>query len=177
MLEKTTIARPYAQAAFEYARESGEVEKWSAMAALLAMIVSDQQMHDLISNPKVTDEQLLQIVVDIAPDRFTDSFRNFIRTLIQAERLQYAPDISRLFEKMLAEAEGRVDVEVISAYSLESNQEKTISDAMAKRLGKKIGLSSRVDDHLIGGVVIRAGDSVIDASIRGRLNELKNQLT
>lgn len=176
MLEKTTIARPYAQAAFEFAGEAGELDQWSGMFKLLADIVSDPQMQQLLHNPKVSDEQLEEIIISIGGDRFSGSGRNFIRILVQSERLQYAADMARLFEDMVAEAEGRLDVEVVSAYELEDDQQEKISSAMAKRHGKKIGISSRVDEHLIGGAVIRARDSVIDASVRGRLNELRNKL-
>ncbi len=177
MLEKTTIARPYAQAAFEFADEAGELDKWSDMFILLADIVSDPQMQQLLHNPKVSDKQLEEIIVSIGGDRFSDSERNFVRILVESERLQYAADMARLFEDMVAEAEGRLEVEVVSAYELEDDQQEKISSAMAKRHSKKIGISSTVDEHLIGGAVIRAGDSVIDASIRGRLNELRNKLT
>jgi len=176
MLEKTTIARPYAQAVFEFAGEAGVLDQWSAMFRLIASIVSDPQMQRLLHNPKISHKQLEEIIISIGGDRFSDSCRNFIRILVQSERLQYAPDMARLFEDMVAEAEGRLDVEVVSAYELENDQQKKISSAMAKRHGKKIGISSREDEHLIGGAVIRAGDSVIDASIRGRLNELRNKL-
>lgn len=176
MLEKTTIARPYAQAAFEFASEAGELDQWSGMFKLLADIVSDPKMQQLLHDPKVSDEQLEDIIISIGGDRFSDSVRNFIRILVQSERLQYAANMARLFEDMVAEAKGRLDVEVVSAYELEDGQQEKISSAMAKHYGKKIGISSRVDDTLIGGAVIRAGDSVINASIRGRLNELRNKL-
>jgi len=176
MLEKITIARPYAQAAFDYAREEGRVEQWSGMLKLLRAIVSHPDMRPLLHDPRVSDEQLYELVAGVAGDALTEHGGNFVRILIQAERIQYAPEIAVLFESMLAEAEGRVDVEVISAYELEKEQEEAIASAMAKRLGKKITVTAGVDDKLIGGAVIRAGDSVIDASIRGRLNELRNQL-
>lgn len=177
MLERATIARPYARAAFEYAREAGAIEQWSAMLSLLANIVSDPQMQYLLHNPKVTGEQLEEIILGIGDKGFAETGRNFIRILIESERLEYAPDITGMFEARVAEAEGRLDVEVVSAYDLDDNQKQAISGAMAKRHDKKIGISSRVEETLIGGAIIRAGDSVIDASIRGRLTQLKNELT
>jgi len=177
MLEKATIARPYAQAAFEFARDAGEIEQWSSLLKLLADIVMDPGMERLLHNPKVTDEQLEEIVVSIGSERIPESGRNFIRILVESERLQYAPAIAELFEIRAAEAEGRLDVEIVSAYPLEDEQQQSISSAMARRHDKKIRISSKTDDYLIGGAIIRAGDSVIDASIRGRLNELRNDLT
>jgi len=176
MLEKITIARPYAQAAFDYAREEGDVAAWSAMLKLLSAIVSNPQMRPLLHNPNVSDGQLHELIAGIAGDKLADHGDNFVRILIDAERLQVVPEISELYEAMLAKAEGRVEVHVVSAYDVEDRQEETISAAMAKRLGKKITVISRVNDQLIGGAIIRAGDSVIDASIRGRLTQLRNEL-
>lgn len=176
MLEKTTIARPYAQAAFEFARESGDLEHWSSMLGLLADIVSDPGMQQLLHNPKVSEAQLEEIVVGVDESRFAETDRNYIRILIEAGRLRYTLDVARMFKAMVAEAEGRLDVEVVPAYELEEGQEQTLSDAMAKRYAKEIRISSRVEESLIGGAIIRAGDSVVDASIRGRLNELRNDL-
>ena len=177
MLEKTTIARPYAQAVFEYARENNEVEQWSGMLQLLAVIVSDPDMHRLLSDPRVSDEQLEGLIADLCGDRLTAAGRNFVKILIGSERLQYAQQIAGLYEAMRFDAEGKARVEVISAYPLEPQQEQKISAAMATRLNKKIVISSVVDNKLIGGVVVRAGDSVIDASIRGRIEALRNGLT
>lgn len=176
MLEKITIARPYAQAAFEFAREQDDVERWSEMLTLLRAVISNPDMRPLLHDPRVSDEQLYELVAGIAGDVLSEHGSNFVRVLIRAQRLQYLPEIADLFEASLAAAEGRVDVEVIAAYSLEENQEGAISAAMAKRLGKKISISAAEQEALIGGAIIRAGDSVIDASIRGRLNELKNEL-
>jgi len=176
MLEKITIARPYAQAAFEFAREQGEVAQWSAMLKLLGAIIANPQMRPLLHDPRISDEKMYELVAGVAGDSLSEEGGNFVRILIRSERLQYVPEISGLYETMLAAAEGRVDVEVVAAYGLEKKQEGTITDAMAKRLGKKVTVTATEEEALIGGAIIRAGDSVIDASIRGRLNELKNEL-
>ena len=146
------------------------------MLKLLRVIVTNQDMRPLLHDPRISDEQLYELVAGIAGDALSEHGGNFVRILIQAERLQYVPEIAALFEAMLAKAEGRVDVGVVSAYELEKEQEEAIVRAMAKRLGKKITVTAEVNRDLIGGAIIRAGDSVIDASIRGRLNELRNQL-
>lgn len=177
MLEKTTIARPYAQAVFEYARENNEVEQWSAMLQLLGVIASDRDMQRLLSDPRVTDEQLAELVADLCGNRLTAAGGNFVKILISSQRLQYAEQIAELYEAMRFEEEGKARVEVLSAYPLEPQQEQKISAAMAGRLDKNIVISSVVDNKLIGGVVVRAGDSVIDASIRGRIDALRNELT
>ncbi len=174
MLEKATIARPYAEAAFAQALEEGKLSDWAAMLNLLNVIVSDEQMHSVISNPKLTSEQLAQFVFDIAGDKLSNTGKNFVSLLVDAERISLATEIFNLFEQKRAAAEGISDVDVISAYPLDDTQVNTISESISKRLGKKIDINTEEDKDLIGGVIIRAGDSVVDASLRGRLKELNN---
>ncbi|MCS3903445.1 F-type H+-transporting ATPase subunit delta [Methylohalomonas lacus] len=176
MLEKTTIARPYAEAAFEQAREEGTLKSWSELLSVLAVAVSDKQMHALLQNPRVTAAQLLDIVSGIAGGELSETQRNFLQVLVEAERLQFAPEMKTLFEANRLDAEGLANVEVVSAYPLEDAQRSRITDAMAKRLDRKIELTESTDEKLIGGAVIRNGDSVIDASIRGQLEELRSEL-
>ena len=176
MQEKTTIARPYAQAVFELAQESGNIEEWSSVLALLDQIVSDSQMRQLFNNPKVSHQQLQDLVIEIGGEALSVQAQNFVKILVAASRLQYAPQITQLFAEMRADAEGTVDVEVISAYEMDDAQQNSIAERISTRLGKKVKISSTVDQSLIGGAVIRAGDSVIDASVRGRLTELGNDL-
>jgi F-type H+-transporting ATPase subunit delta len=174
MLEKATIARPYANAAFDQAIDESKLSEWSAMLNLLSVIVSDDNMNNVIGNPKLSSEQLYQFFADIGGDKFSQTGKNFIRILIDAERIELATDIFVLFEQKRAAAEGISDVDVISAYPLDDAQVNAISESISKRLGKKIDINTEEDKDLIGGVVIRAGDSVIDASLRGRLKELNS---
>jgi F-type H+-transporting ATPase subunit delta len=176
MLEKTTIARPYAQAVFELAQESASIEEWSSALSLLDQVVSDSQMRLLLNNPKVSHQQLQDLVIEIGGDALSGQAQNFVKILVAASRLAYAPQIAELFAAMRADAEGTVDVEVTSAYELDDAQQNSIAESISARLGKKVKISSTVDESLIGGAVIRAGDSVIDASLRGRLTELGNDL-
>lgn len=176
MLEKTTIARPYAEAAFEQAQEEGALTEWSELLAVLAAVVSDEQMDTLLENPHVTDEQLMQIITSVTGDGLSTSRSNFIRILIEAERLQFAPQMAELFETRRLDVEGLANVEVVSAYPLEDAQRQRISEIMAKRLNRRIELEESTNKDLIGGAIIRNGDSVIDASLRGQLEELRNEL-
>ena len=176
MSENTTIARPYAQAAFEVAQEEGNLAAWSDMLKLIAMVVSDRQMPVVLDNPRLSSADRANFVLDICGSNLSDTGKNFVRALAQAGRLAITPDICKLFEVKRLDAEGIVDVEVISAYALDDQERGRIAEAMEKRFGKKINITTRIDDTLIGGSVIRAGDSVIDASIKGRLKELGNQL-
>jgi F-type H+-transporting ATPase subunit delta len=172
MQENITIARPYARAAFEQASTDGELAFWSTMLGLLGQIASDPQVHAIIRNPKVSHAQLIDILLDICGSQFNEMGRNFVRILVESGRLVVAKQISKLYEAMKAEAEGIAGVDVISAYPLEDNQRQQIEKIMTSRLGKKIEITTRVDQSLIGGAVIRAGDSVIDASLKGRLHQL-----
>jgi F-type H+-transporting ATPase subunit delta len=176
MLEKTTIARPYAQAVFELSQDSANTAEWSGVLELLNRIVSDAQMRLLLNNPKVSHEQLQDLVIGIAGDSFSQQAKNFVKVLVSASRLQYATQIAELFEAMLADAEGTIDVKVSSAYELDQAQQDNIAKGISGRLGKKVKITVTIDESLIGGAVIRAGDSVVDASVRGRLSELSNQL-
>ena len=171
-----TAARPYAQAVFELARDEGEFGTWSGMLNLLKMVVSDASMASLLANPTLKAAFLADFILDICGDHLTDEGRRFVKVLAGAGRLPLAPQISMIYEQLRIEAEGVVEVEIISAYPLEDSDRQHIADAMTKRLGKKITITANIDKNLIGGVVIRAGDSVIDASVSGRIRELGNLL-
>ena len=174
MLEKATIARPYANAAFDQAIEEGKLGEWSSMLNILGVIVTDDNMHSVINNPKLSSEQLYQFITDIGGDNLSKSFKNFIKVLIDAERVGLASNVFNIFEQKRAAAEGISEVDVISAYPLDDAQVSAISESVSKRLSKKIDINTEEDRDLIGGVIIRVGDSVIDASLRGRLKELNS---
>lgn len=176
MLEKTTIARPYARAAFEVAAEEEAFKPWSGLLQILAAAVSDPRMKALLHSPRVSDEQHYEIVTSLIDGELGDSQQRFIKLLIQNSRLQYAPQIEEQFEQSRLDAEGMARVKVTSAHSLEDAQREKIKAAMTRRLDKQIELSADTDEQLIGGAVIRYGDSVIDASIRGQLDALRSQL-
>ncbi len=165
-------ARPYAIAAYKQATEEGKLAEWSAMLALLSTVNHDPTMAGLIANPTVNREQLADLVIDVCGDQLSNTGRNFVRILAQYRRLGEAREIARVYEDVRARSEKRSDVIVTSAYPLTPAEQNDINVAMTKRLGTKVDLSVRVDSALVGGVVIRAGDLVIDASIRGRLNGL-----
>jgi F-type H+-transporting ATPase subunit delta len=174
MLEKATIARPYANAAFDQAIDESKLGEWSAMLKLLSVIVSDGSMKAVINNPKLNSEALYQFIADIGGDNFSQSGKNFIRILIDSERIGLATEVFELFEQKRAVAEGISEVDVVSAYPLDDAQVSAISESISKRLAKKIDVNTEEDKDLIGGVIIRVGDSVIDASLRGRLKELNS---
>ena len=174
MLEKATIARPYAEAAFAQALEEGKLADWANMLGVLKTVITDTNMRSVINNPKLNSEQLYQFIIDVCGGSLSQTGKNFVKILVDAERIGLAAEIFTVFENKRAAAEGISDVDVITAYPLDDAQVKTISDAISKRLGKNVDINTKEDKNLIGGVIIRAGDSVIDASLRGRLKELNS---
>lgn len=176
MAEQTTIARPYAQAIFALAKEQGDLKAWSDMLALAAAVASDPEMAALIENPRISREQTVDILLGVCGDRLTDSGKNMIRVLADNDRLALLPEIATLYELERAAAEGTVQAEVTSAKPLSKAQQDAIAAALSKRLGREVSLDCKVDEKLLGGAIIRAGDVVIDGSVVGKLEKLSHQL-
>lgn len=172
MQSRSKTARPYAIAAFKQAREESKTQEWSDMLALLTTVVSDPTMSGLIANPKVKSDELARLIIDVCGDALSNTGKNFVRILAENHRLGLVRDIERGYAEERARAEKRSDVTVTSAFELSPAEQDAINVAMTKRLGTKVDIVLKVDSALIGGVIIRAGDTVIDASIRGRLNQL-----
>ncbi|MDH4133499.1 MAG: F0F1 ATP synthase subunit delta [Gammaproteobacteria bacterium] len=179
MTERTTLARPYAEAAFRLATERKTLKEWSSRLALMAAVARDPQMAALAGNPRVARERFIEFFLDVCSGKGgkieTDG-ANFVRLLSENHRFALLPEIAELFEARRAEAEGRVEAEAISATALSDAQLKSISAALKKRLGREIDLTTRIDTTLLGGVVIRAGDLVIDGSVQGKLQLLATHL-
>lgn len=177
MAETITVARPYAQAAFNYATEQQALREWSDMLALLAMVAADPDMVRVIESPQLTETQLADLIIDVCGDRLTDKGANFVRMLADNRRLELLPDIAALFEIQRQEAEGTIKAELVSAYPATDEQQARIIESLRRRLGKDIELSCSTDAGLLGGAIIRAGDLVIDGSIRGKLQRLGSALS
>ena len=176
MAEKSTIARPYAQAAFELAQDKGDLTAWSEMLQLGAMIVSDEQLKRLIGNPEVSKDSLVELILNVAGERLDTVGRNFIRVLADNGRLNVLPEIATLYEQHRAEAERYIDAEVTSAFPLSEAQQQALVESLKKRLGREVRLTASTDETLIGGAIVRAGDLVIDGSVTGHLNKLAQTL-
>ncbi len=176
MSEAITIARPYALAAFDFAKQKGTLKSWSDMLTTAAGAVENEQMRTLIESPRVSPGQLLDLMKAICGESVDHAGRNFIHLLIDGHRLSVLPQIAGQFETLRAEEEKSVDVEVISAVALDEPQKQKIATALKIRLGREIRLHCNVDSGLLGGVVIRAGDKVIDGSISTRLTEMSSAL-
>lgn len=177
MAETITVARPYAQAAFNYATEQQALREWSDMLALLAMVAAAPDMVRVIESPQLTETQLADLIIDVCGDRLTDKGANFVRMIADNRRLELLPDIAALFEIQRQEAEGTIKAELVSAYPATDEQQARIIESLRRRLGKDIELSCSTDAGLLGGAIIRAGDLVIDGSVRGKLQRLGSALS
>jgi F-type H+-transporting ATPase subunit delta len=175
--ERATIARPYAKAAFEYARDAKAFDRWSQSLNRAAEIVADPDVAALTKNPNMTTEDLVSFITEFDGPKPDDGIRNFVHVLAENHRLPLLPEIAKHYNELVADVENTVDVEVISAVALNPLQADKLSQALAKRLKRKVRMQNTVDAALLGGAVVRAGDLVIDGSLKGRLERLSTELT
>jgi F-type H+-transporting ATPase subunit delta len=177
MADRATIARPYARAAFAHARDAKDFASWSKLLGTAAAAASDPRVARLIGHPQVTDEQLVELFAAVSAKAAGESGRNFLRTLAENKRLGLLPEIAAQFEVLRAEVENVIDVEVVAAQEIAAPQQKRLMEALKRRLGRDVRMHTRIDDSLIGGAIVRAGDLVIDGSLKGRLARLGSALT
>jgi F-type H+-transporting ATPase subunit delta len=177
MAEKTTIARPYARAAFEEAAGDSKLAPWSQSLRTAATVVQDPRVQELLANPGVSAGALAQLLIDVAGSGLDQIGQNFLRTLADNRRLSYLPEISALFDQLKDGAEGVMDVTVTTAVALENTQLAVLAAALERRLHRQVRLHCETDPQLIGGAVVRAGDLVIDGSVRTRLDAIAYALT
>ena len=176
MADRSTIARPYARAAFDEAQAKKRLGPWSDALNTGATVVTDERVHNLLDNPSVTPGQLAQLIIEIAGG-LDEPGRNFVLTLAENRRLGYLPEIAAIFNELKDAEEGIVDVTVTSAAPLDQQQQLTLSEALSRKLQRQVRLHCETDAALIGGAVLRAGDLVIDGSIRTRLERIATELT
>ena len=174
--EQSTVARPYAEAVFKRAVQTGALDAWSETLSFLSQLVTDPLLSDLLDDPRLGAKQLAEFVVGLAPKRLGAEARNLVRLLAENGRLQVVPEIVQLFEQRRHEHQGTLEVEVISAFPVDAAQQAELAAALKRRLGREISVTSVQDPRLIGGVTIRAGDLVIDGSLRGQLGRLATEL-
>ena len=177
MSELTTAARPYARAAYAYASENNSVTQWAEMLTFCAAVADDATMKAALDQPELNHQQKGDLFNQVCADKLNDQGKNFVKMLAENDRITLLPDIAVLFHHYQSEADGAVDAELISALDVSDQQVQAIAASLSKRLGKKVSLTTKIDETLIGGAVIRAGDMVIDGSVRGRLEKLSNTLS
>jgi F-type H+-transporting ATPase subunit delta len=177
MADKSTIARPYARAAFEEASDTKRLEPWSQALHIAAAVVEDPRVVALLGNPHVTPDELAALVSGIAGPKLGVEGANFVRTLAANRRLACLPEIAALFDTLKDAAEGVADVTVTSAAPLDAGQQKTLAAALERRLKRAVRMHCATDPQLIGGAVVQSGDLVIDGSLRTRLERIAYELT
>ncbi|MEZ5497992.1 MAG: F0F1 ATP synthase subunit delta [Steroidobacteraceae bacterium] len=177
MAENATIARPYARAAFASAVAGNALASWSDALQAASLAVRDPRVAGLIGNPRVASSDLVALLGETGHAGSDTGIMNFLRLLAENGRLALLPNIAEQFHAMRALHENTADVEVVSAMELSAAQTQALSAALAKRLGKTIRLHPRIDQSLIGGALVRAGDFVVDGSLRGRLAQLTQELS
>ena len=176
MINTQTLARPYAKAAFEFASAAGTTESWSKMLNLAAIAVEVPEVAALLNDPRLTSESKVQALVRVLGDDADEAFRNYVQTLGENDRLSVLPTVWELYEDIKAQAEKTLEAEVETAFELSNAQLQTLAAALSKRLDRTVNLQQAVNPALIGGVLIRAGDVVVDGSVRGKLSQLAESL-
>lgn len=185
MADNNTIARPYARAAFEVAREVGALQDLSDSLNLGKELLADGRVEAFLGNPALTDDQRLSLLTGLfarvagEATVFAGSNKhgvNFLKLLLENGRVAVLPEIADRFDELKASVENTIDVTVTAAAPLDAEQEQAVAQALRSRLGRDVNLSTETDETLLGGAVIRAGDVVIDGSLRARLDGLANAL-
>lgn len=172
MAESSTLARPYAKAAFDYALSHGDLAGWSTQLALLAAVAANPRMTAVIDSPSLPGATQAEMLIDVCGDSLSEPVRNFVRILSGNKRLPLLSDILVQFELYKADQEKSVDVEVASAYPLDASLVERLAAALQGKLQRDVSLNTVIDQSLLGGILVRAGDVVIDGSVRGRLAKL-----
>lgn len=176
MAEQITVARPYAEAAFGFARERNALPVWSEMLRVAAAVAEDPQMRAALDNPRLSAGDKEALFLSICGERLDAQGRNFVRVLIGAERIELLPEIRTLFEALKDADEGLARASIASAFPLSDRELGDLKAALERRFRKRIEASVSVDPSLIGGAKIVVGDTVIDASVKAELEAMVNHL-
>jgi len=176
MAEPSTVARPYAEAAFRLANGVNALAKWSGMIGALAQVGEDKRVRSAIGDPALSDAQTAGVFISILAGKLDGQAENFVRVLAENKRLELLPEIQLQFEVLKNEREGVVEAQVYSAFELTEAQVADLAQRLEKRTGRKVRTRVEVDKNLIGGVKVVIGDKVIDGSARGQLAALENAL-
>ena len=172
MAELTTLARPYARAAFESARADSQLSEWAEALAVAAAVSGEPKVKQLLTAPGLTAAQKSAAFTDVCGSELSDKFKNFVSVLADNKRLALLPFIQTLFLDLKSQLEKAINVEVTTAFEISAEAQSNLVIALTKKLDRVVTLESNIDKSLIGGAVIRAGDTVIDGSVKGRLAKL-----
>ena len=172
MSVSVSIARPYAQAIFDLAKESKTYDQWLEGLAMAAVVAEDPEIATLVADPTVSSERLQALLIDVCGDSLPAGGDNLLKLLVQNDRVGSLPSIATQFAELVDMERRTVTADVVSAEQLTDEQRKSLVAALEARLGRTVNLSESVDETLVGGAVVRAGDLVIDGSAAGRLGKL-----
>jgi F-type H+-transporting ATPase subunit delta len=175
MSSLTTVARPYAKAAFDYGLQNQNISHWQEMLVFAAEVAGNQQMKDVLKG-SLASTVAAELFISVCAEQLDNHGQNFIKVLAENNRLLALPQILDLFNSLKAEYEKEIDVDVTSASELSEQQQSAMSEALEKRLARKVKLICSVDPELVAGVVIKAGDMVIDGTVNSQLNRLSDAL-
>ena len=176
MAEPSTVARPYAEAAFKLADATGALGKWLEMLGALALVAEDGRVRAAVADPKLSDAQAAGVFIGILSGKLSGEAENFLRVLAENGRLGLLPEIRAQFETLKNEREGVLEAEVHSAFELSSAQLADLVQRLEKKTGRKVKAKVQLDQNLIGGVRVLLGDKVIDGSARAQLGALETAL-
>ncbi|SRR6266567_505153 len=176
MAEQITVARPYAEAVFALARGSNALPVWGEMLKVAAGVVRDPRVREALDSPKLSAAARESLFLSICGDKLDANGRSFVRVLIEGGRLNLLPQVRELFEALKDEAEGVARAHISSAFEIDDAQLSRLKEALHRRFGRRIEATVSIDPQLIGGARVVVGDTVIDASVQGQLQSMKNQL-
>lgn len=177
MSDDVTAARPYAKAIFQLAKQGSNFDVWSERLKFLSAVVADKNVAQALEQPNSIASERASMIEKIAGDRLDPESVNMVRLLAENGRLSSMSSISSLYDEYRAQDEGTLQAEVISAIKLDDNYRAKLSESLERKFNKKIHIVNTVDESLIAGAIIRAGDVVIDGSVKGKLSQLGNNLS
>ncbi|GGE63392.1 ATP synthase subunit delta [Streptosporangium jomthongense] len=176
MAQLTTLARPYAKAVFDAAKEQDAIDSWGQALAFIGLLAADDTVKNILANPGLPEERKAELFFDTTDEQLPEALRNFLLILAESKRLALLPEISTLFAFYRAELERTVNMKVSTAFEMTADQQQKLAEALSRKLERKVALETAVDRSLIGGVVVNTGDLVIDASVRGKLAKMAKAL-
>lgn len=177
MAELSTLARPYAKAAFDFASESGQTNEWAEYLAFSADLLKDKSFASYLALPTVTPSDQLDAIVKVSNNSFPVEYTNFLAQLVENDRLPMLPALFNEYQRIKAASEQETKAIIETAYELSAAEQSLLSDALQKRFGNTVTIETKINPELIAGVIIRVGDQVIDDSALGKLKQLKTKLT
>ena len=176
MAENTTVARPYAEAAFDVARERNALASWSRMLSTVAALVRDPRVAQSLDNPRLGDAEKESLLLSLMGDALDEDGRSFVRVLVEGDRVKLMPEIAAVFDALKDQAEGAAKAEIETAFELSGEQLQELTSALERRFGKRIEASVRVNRDLIGGARVTVGDTVLDGTVQAKLQAMASSL-